>query len=206
MKLTIGEHAGFCFGVRRAVDKAFDCAKQQLPCVTLGPLIHNPQEVRRLESAGVAFNILCVLTEDAAMNAETVLSALSGYPYLQFIPCMDARRGQLYNAIFSCDGEKLTRLTPDRAISLDELASIAHFEKSYLTVRFKQMWGISPMKYVNLLRIERAKLLLATTDMSITDIACCVGFGSIHYFSRYFKEKEGITPNEYRIERQKPLL
>ena len=53
MKLTIGEHAGFCFGVRRAVDKAFDCAKEQLPCVTLGPLIHNPQEVARLEAAGV---------------------------------------------------------------------------------------------------------------------------------------------------------
>jgi len=53
MKLTIGEHAGFCFGVRRAVDKAFACASEQLPCVTLGPLIHNPQEVARLESAGV---------------------------------------------------------------------------------------------------------------------------------------------------------
>ena len=53
MKLTIGEHAGFCFGVRRAVDKAFACAKEGLPCVTLGPLIHNPQEVARLESAGV---------------------------------------------------------------------------------------------------------------------------------------------------------
>lgn len=53
MKLTIGEHAGFCFGVRRAVDKAFECADRQLPCVTLGPLIHNPQEVARLESAGV---------------------------------------------------------------------------------------------------------------------------------------------------------
>ena len=53
MKLTIGEHAGFCFGVRRAVDKAFECAQQQLPCVTLGPLIHNPQEVARLEQAGV---------------------------------------------------------------------------------------------------------------------------------------------------------
>ena len=53
MKLTIGEHAGFCFGVRRAVDKAFACAGEQLPCVTLGPLIHNPQEVARLENAGV---------------------------------------------------------------------------------------------------------------------------------------------------------
>ena len=53
MKLTIGEHAGFCFGVRRAVDKAFACAKEGLPCVTLGPLIHNPQEVERLRRAGV---------------------------------------------------------------------------------------------------------------------------------------------------------
>lgn len=53
MNLTIGEHAGFCFGVRRAVDKAFECAARQLPCVTLGPLIHNPQEVERLAAAGV---------------------------------------------------------------------------------------------------------------------------------------------------------
>lgn len=53
MGLQIGEHAGFCFGVRRAVCKAFECAEKQLPCVTLGPLIHNPQEVARLEAAGI---------------------------------------------------------------------------------------------------------------------------------------------------------
>lgn len=53
MELTIGEHAGFCFGVRRAVDKAFECASHHLPCATLGPLIHNPQEVERLQKAGV---------------------------------------------------------------------------------------------------------------------------------------------------------
>lgn len=87
-------------------------------------------------------------------------------------------------------------------ISLDDLSSLAHFEKTYLAVRFKEIWGLSPMKYVNWLRIERAKVLLATTDMSVTDIAREVGFGSIHYFSRYFKEKENITPNDYRTERQ----
>ena len=53
MDITVGEHAGFCFGVRRAVCKAFECAQAQLPCVTLGPLIHNPQEVERLARAGV---------------------------------------------------------------------------------------------------------------------------------------------------------
>ena len=69
MRLTIGEHAGFCFGVRRAVDKAFDCAKQQLPCVTLGPLIHNPQEVARLEAAGVR----SVNSLDEVKAGETVI-------------------------------------------------------------------------------------------------------------------------------------
>ena len=88
-------------------------------------------------------------------------------------------------------------------ITLDELSALAHFEKSYLTVRFKEIWGISPMRYVNWMRVERAKVLLATTDKSITDISREVGFGSIHYFSRYFKEKENITPNEYRIEIQR---
>lgn len=53
MELTIGKHAGFCFGVRRAVKTAFDAAADQIPCVTLGPLIHNPQEVERLERAGI---------------------------------------------------------------------------------------------------------------------------------------------------------
>lgn len=53
MNLTIGKHAGFCFGVRRAVKTAFDAAEEKIDCVTLGPLIHNPQEVERLEQAGI---------------------------------------------------------------------------------------------------------------------------------------------------------
>jgi tRNA threonylcarbamoyladenosine biosynthesis protein TsaB len=39
------------------------------------------------------------------------------------VPCMDARRGQVYNALFECDGNTVKRLTEDRAISLSELAS-----------------------------------------------------------------------------------
>jgi transcriptional regulator GlxA family with amidase domain len=48
------------------------------------------------------------------------------------------------------------------------------------------------------MRIERAKTLLRRSEKSITEIAYETGFGSIHYFSRYFKESVGITPNEYR--------
>ena len=83
-------------------------------------------------------------------------------------------------------------------ISLDDLAGIAHLEKTYLITKFKEIWGLSPMKYVNTMRIERAKALLCRSDKSITEIAYETGFGSIHYFSRYFKETVGMTPNEYR--------
>lgn len=54
MKLVIGKHAGFCFGVKRAAEEAYRCLDAGITCVTLGPLIHNPQEVERLRQAGIA--------------------------------------------------------------------------------------------------------------------------------------------------------
>lgn len=52
MSFTVGKHAGFCFGVKRAVDMAFEYADKG-PCCTLGPLIHNPQVVGLLQARGV---------------------------------------------------------------------------------------------------------------------------------------------------------
>lgn len=83
-------------------------------------------------------------------------------------------------------------------ITLDDLCRVVHFAKSHLTQRFKEKWGIPPIQYVNFVRIEKAKILLKNTDESITDIAKSVGFASIHYFSRHFKQKENLSPGEYR--------
>lgn len=46
--------AGFCFGVKRALDMAFDIAKKDACTCTLGPIIHNPQVIKKLEDAGIA--------------------------------------------------------------------------------------------------------------------------------------------------------
>ena len=54
MKLLIAKSAGFCFGVKRAMDLALEAAKKQpQDLYTLGPLIHNPQAVRSLERSGI---------------------------------------------------------------------------------------------------------------------------------------------------------
>ena len=55
LRVTVALHAGFCFGVKRAVKIAFDAAGDgpEEPIYTLGPLIHNPQVVRKLEEMGI---------------------------------------------------------------------------------------------------------------------------------------------------------
>ncbi|GAB6087852.1 4-hydroxy-3-methylbut-2-enyl diphosphate reductase [Alkaliphilus crotonatoxidans] len=56
MKVILAEHSGFCFGVKKAIDKAFDeikLNKEGKPIYSLGPLIHNPQVVEQLAQSGV---------------------------------------------------------------------------------------------------------------------------------------------------------
>ncbi|KJU85034.1 hydroxymethylbutenyl pyrophosphate reductase [Candidatus Magnetobacterium bavaricum] len=53
MKITVAKRAGFCFGVKRAVNIAFDMASKKEGVCTLGPIIHNPQLVKSLEDQGV---------------------------------------------------------------------------------------------------------------------------------------------------------
>lgn len=53
MKTIIAKSAGFCFGVRRAIDLADKTVRNKKKVYTLGPLIHNPQEVRRLSRKGI---------------------------------------------------------------------------------------------------------------------------------------------------------
>ena len=83
-------------------------------------------------------------------------------------------------------------------ITLDELADLVFFNKTYFVKRFKLLWGITPMRFVMKIRIEKAKILLSTNKNTISDISDICGFGSIHYFSRTFKKETGLAPLEYR--------
>jgi len=53
MKIVLAKNSGFCFGVKRAINIALDAAKDNRDIVTLGPIIHNPQMVEKLEHEGV---------------------------------------------------------------------------------------------------------------------------------------------------------
>lgn len=69
MEVILAKHAGFCFGVKRATQLAFDAAGKGGDTYTLGPIIHSPQVVQRLEDMGVK------LVEDVGeiKNGSTVI-------------------------------------------------------------------------------------------------------------------------------------
>lgn len=84
-------------------------------------------------------------------------------------------------------------------ISLDDLSHAACVNKTTLSNMFKELYNTTPIRYINGIRMQKALELLANTDLGIGEIAELVGFQSIHYFSRYFKEKMDCTPIEYRM-------
>jgi AraC-like DNA-binding protein len=86
----------------------------------------------------------------------------------------------------------------DERISLEEVAK--RFGVSVYAVRngFKRLIGKNFLEYVHWLRIRRASALLATTDMTVSEIAYDVGFYSLRTFTRVFKETTGMSATEFR--------
>ncbi len=83
-------------------------------------------------------------------------------------------------------------------LSTKEIAFNANISEIYLRKLFIKHYGTSPMKYVKQLRLETAKIMLASNDKSIEEIANDVGYSCIYVFSRTFKKQIGVSPNQYR--------
>jgi AraC-like DNA-binding protein len=83
-------------------------------------------------------------------------------------------------------------------ISVAQLAAIENYNVSYYTDWFKRKVGCLPSEYLKMVRIDRAKEILATTKYRIVDIALQVGYCSSSSFTRAFKAAEGISPLQYR--------
>ncbi|GAA3413267.1 AraC family transcriptional regulator [Paenibacillus hodogayensis] len=83
-------------------------------------------------------------------------------------------------------------------VKLQMLASRAHLASSYLIRLFKTHTGTTPYQYLQELRMNAAKSYLTNTSMTVKDIAETNGFPSIHYFSRQFKKRYGMSPSRWR--------
>lgn len=83
-------------------------------------------------------------------------------------------------------------------LTIKDLAKSVNMSSSHFSRVFKQQTGFSPYDYILISRLNRAKYLLQTTNMTIASVAYEVGFNSESNFIYYFTENEGISPGKFR--------
>lgn len=86
----------------------------------------------------------------------------------------------------------------EQVITLDDIAEQFGFSSYYFSRLFKSATGYNFTEYLTLQRVKRAQLLLADSDMNITEIAFSSGFKSISSFNRAFRQFRGCAPRDYR--------
>mgnify|MGYP001031258042 CR=1 FL=1 len=80
-----------------------------------------------------------------------------------------------------------------------DLAALVGYSEYYITRKFKEETGFFLNDYLKFARMERAKLLLQNTDLSVLEIAGQLGFATRSYFSQAFREITGMTPTRFRV-------
>lgn len=82
-------------------------------------------------------------------------------------------------------------------LTVANIAATIPISSSYLSTLFKKSTGYTLMEYSNNLRLDKSKEYLRTSSYSITEIAELLGYSSVHYFSKQFKDYYGISPTVY---------
>ena len=137
---------------------------------------------------------------EAAVNSNDTgeLNALSLAMYHDFI----YRVHRLHaNPNYSAAVQKCCdyiELSLDRNIRIADLAALTGYSAYYLTEKFKKETGVPLFLYIRYARIERAKTLLESTDLSVREIAEKLAFNTQNYFIRCFHEVTGYSPAKYR--------
>lgn len=134
--------------------------------------------------------------EDCRDSGE--LSALAHAMYHDFIYRVHHLRSNpdYSHAIQKCCD--YIELSLDRKIRTVDLAALVGYSEYYLTEKFKKETGQSVSSYIRYAKVERAKLLLESGDLSVREIAEKLAFNTVNYFIQCFRDTTGYTPAQYR--------
>lgn len=83
-------------------------------------------------------------------------------------------------------------------ITLNDVAEHVYLSKSYVSKIFKKEMNVTLTEYINNIRIEKSRVLLLDSSLSLADVANLVGFEDQSYYNKIFKSKVGVSPGKYR--------
>ncbi len=83
-------------------------------------------------------------------------------------------------------------------LRISELSALCKMTPEYFRALFRKFYGVSPLKYINDLKLSHAAELIRSGEYSITEVAGLSGFADASHFSREFKKHFGVPPVEYK--------
>ncbi len=86
----------------------------------------------------------------------------------------------------------------DEELTVEKISEHCGYSRFYVSKTFKEVTGYTVIWYINAVRIEKAKSLLKSGDLSMSEIASQCGFINQSYFGKVFKKLENISPHEYK--------
>lgn len=165
-------------------------------------IIGNTSERLYAEEAGIHPFYLDKISEKYAIQIEKCnniydLSTLGKEMTIEYctlikrfsLPCYNPVVKRIINHI---------HLNISKPFSLSELSRDLCLNKHYLCKIFKEEVDETIVSFVNKLKIEEAKKLLLTSELSLSDISFELGYNNYSYFSNLFKKKTGLTPKQFR--------
>lgn len=160
-------------------------ATRAVPVIILSGQLLTQEHIKRLAHGRVVFQSKHILNGDEALSAiERVMDGTDALP---------PPTSQLVKHALAYIHQHYTRV-----LSREEIAAAVGVHGRYLSRIFQQEQGISPWDYLNRYRIKQARILLRTTDASITVVAALVGFDDPSYFGRVFRKQVNCSPREFR--------
>lgn len=148
------------------------------------------------------------LIETYAAKAPSFELKIKGYLYLLFAEILKNKTWKYNEELTERDLTKTELLklvlqyidkNYEKKLTVLELASQIQMSEGHFSRFFKSLVRMTPIEYINNIRISKACILLEKTNRKMLDIAMDVGFANQSYFIRLFKRQKGCTPREYKI-------
>ena len=149
---------------------------------------------------------LVLLIENMSAQRDTEAELNKRY-LLTVLLSLIVKRGRLFNddgGIFTADREIIRNASKyvaenyTQKITLEDIVNYLHLSPTYFSSAFSKAAGMTFTDYLCNYRLNCAKYLLVSTDLSVTEVCMNSGFSSYSRFSRVFKDCVGVTPTEYR--------
>lgn len=203
--------------IREGFKRLFDWEGHD--CEVVGEAADGMEALARIDTLcpGIAFVIVSGYDDfsycQQALRLQITDYILKPVDYEEFGICIDNLKILLYEKRVSEEGKAgvknervitgITRYMQEHLaeeVSLSVLSEEFHLNPQYISQLFKNEIGVGFLSYLTNIRMEKAKKLLVSTQLSMVEIAEQTGYGDYRVFTKVFKKTEGITPSQYRRE------